>query len=226
MRRPVRSQDTQAAPGTNSGVKRAAIYVLAYNGGEAHSLSPNPREPSLRELVAQRGLRLCNVYMDRAGGTSKRRPGFDALMAAAERGRFQVVVVSSLSEFAQTVRQSVFALDELRALGIDFVSCQEAIDSSAHSGSSLYSIITAMSQLERKHIRQGVVAGLQRARENGTRSGNPVGRPKVVIDRKKVVEMRLQGKSWSEVAKACGAGVTTVRRGYLEEIAMTSSDGG
>jgi DNA invertase Pin-like site-specific DNA recombinase len=54
---------------------------------------------------------------------------------------------------------------------------------------------------------------LRRAKEQGTRSGNPVGRPKVIFDRAKV-EPPNGGGSWREIALACGVGVTTVRRAY------------
>lgn len=57
-------------------------------------------------------------------------------------------------------------------------------------------------------------AGLEHARKNGTRTGRPIGRPRVYIDRDHVVELRNQGNSWREVAKRLGVGVGTVRRVY------------
>jgi len=41
-----------------------------------------------------------------------------------------------------------------------------------------------------------------------------VGRPKVILRRDHVLDLRNQGKSWRQIAKECGAGVTTVRRAY------------
>src|SRR5215831_16383677 len=67
---------------------------------------------------------------------------------------------------------------------------------------------------ERIRISERVRAGLSRARVQGTRSGNPVGRPKTIFDRGKVADLRNQGRSWREIARACNAGVTTVRRAY------------
>jgi len=67
---------------------------------------------------------------------------------------------------------------------------------------------------ERRRIRERVRAGLELARTLGTRSGNPVGRPRRLFSRDKVIELRAQGRSWREIAKECHAGATTVRRAY------------
>jgi DNA invertase Pin-like site-specific DNA recombinase len=67
---------------------------------------------------------------------------------------------------------------------------------------------------ERIRISERVRAGLDRARAHGTRSGRPVGRPRVVFRRDQVVEHRNRGESWRQTAKACGIAVTTARRAY------------
>ena len=73
-------------------------------------------------------------------------------------------------------------------------------------------VTTAMAELERSLIRERVVAGLNFAQANGTKSGKTVGRPRKVFRRDTVLEMRGAGKSWREIARAVSAGVTTVRR--------------
>ncbi len=65
-----------------------------------------------------------------------------------------------------------------------------------------------------KTVAEHVRAGLERARKNGTRTGRPIGRPRVYIDRIEVVELRSQGVSWRAIADKLGAGVGTVRRIY------------
>jgi DNA invertase Pin-like site-specific DNA recombinase len=57
----------------------------------------------------------------------ERRPGLDALMADAQRGKFDVVVVWRFDRFARSTNQLILALEEFRGLGIDFVSHQEAL---------------------------------------------------------------------------------------------------
>jgi DNA invertase Pin-like site-specific DNA recombinase len=133
-------------------------------------------------------------------------------MADARRGAFEVVVVFRFDRFARSVKQLVLALEELRSLGIDFISHQEAPDISTPMGEVMFAIIAAMAQLERSIIRERVQAGIAHARLRGTKSGRPIGRPRVVFDRTQAVELRAQGMSWGEIAKKLGTTLTSVRR--------------
>lgn len=88
------------------------------------------------------------------------------------------MVVWRFDRFARSVKQLVMALEEFRTLGIEFISHQEALDTSTPMGKAMFTIIAAMAELERSVIRERVMAGLEYARAHGTKSGRPVGRPK------------------------------------------------
>jgi DNA invertase Pin-like site-specific DNA recombinase len=147
-------------------VKRAAAYIRVSTAskskeGDTTTLVQNPevQEQPLRALVDQRGWVLHNVYSDRTSGAKARRPGLDALMADARRGRFDVVVVWRFDRFARSVKQLVLALEEFGALGIDFISHQETLDTSTPMGKAMFTIIAAMAELERSITRERIVAG-------------------------------------------------------------------
>ncbi len=107
------------------------------------------------------------------------------------------------------------ALSEFRSLGIDFVSHQQALDTSTPMGSCMFAVIAAMAELERNVIRERVVSGLEYAKAHGTKSGREIGRPRAVFDRARVIAMRdREGMSWREIAAELGVGVGTVRRAY------------
>jgi len=86
-------------------------------------------------------------------------------------------------------------------------------------GTAMFTIIAAMAELERSVIRERVVAGLEYARTQGTRSGKAIGRPRVVFHRDQVIQPRAQGLSWRQIAKAMGVGTTTVRKVYQDQMA-------
>ena len=69
-----------------------------------------------------------------------------------------------------------------------------------------------MAELERSIIRERVVAGLEHAQWNGTRSGLAVVRPKVIFDRDLAIQLREQGLLWRQIARKLDVRVTTVRR--------------
>jgi DNA invertase Pin-like site-specific DNA recombinase len=82
-------------------------------------------------------------------GAKESRPGLQALTADPRRGMFGVVVVWRFNRFARSVKQLVMALEEFRTLGIEFVSHQEALDTSTPMGKAMFTIIAAMAELER-----------------------------------------------------------------------------
>ena len=214
-------QRKQVCGGMATRGRNAAIYVRGSTAAKSKQIDTvnfvqnlEVQEQPLRELVQQRGWQFQQIYSDRASGAKEKRPGLNALMADARRGLFDVVVVWRFDRFAWSVKQLILALEEFRALGIDFVSHQEALDTSTPMGRAMFTIVAAIAELERNIIRERVVAGLEYAHTNGTRSGKPVGRPRVIFRHDQVFELRNQGVPWRQIAKICGVGVTTVRRAY------------
>jgi DNA invertase Pin-like site-specific DNA recombinase len=210
-----------AQSGSASQVKRAGVYVRVSTAsrtkhGDALTFDQDPavQEQPLRELVAQRGWTLHRVYSDRASGAKERRPGLDALVADARRGALDVVVVWRFDRFARSVKQLVLALEEFRSLGIDFISHQEALDTSTPMGRAMFTIIAAMAELERSVIRERVIAGMEYSRQHGTKSGKPVGRPKAVFRRDQIEELKRQGLGWRQIGRRLGVSATTIRRAY------------
>jgi DNA invertase Pin-like site-specific DNA recombinase len=88
----------------------------------------------LREYVERRGWKLDEEYIDEGSGSRERRPALDRLTADARRRAFDAVVVFRFDRFARSVSHLARALDEFRALGIEFVSLHEAIDTSTPMG--------------------------------------------------------------------------------------------
>jgi DNA invertase Pin-like site-specific DNA recombinase len=202
---------------------RAALYVRVSTNsktrhGDATAFDQDPavQEQPLRDLIARRGWTSYRIYSDRLSGAKERRPGLDALMADTRRGAFDVVVVWRFDRFARSTRQLVMALDEFHSLGIDFISHQEALDTSTPMGRAMFAIIAALAELERNVIRERTTAGLEYARQFGTKSGKPIGRPKLVFPRDQVSRLHTQGISGREIARRLRVGESTVRRSLAE----------
>ena len=100
----------------------------------------------------------------------------------------------------------MLALEEFKNLGIDFVSFQENLDTSSPLGSAIFTIISAVAQLERDIIAERVKAGLRRAKENGKK----LGRTRASVDIEKIHWLRSKGLSLRAIAKETGVSRTTV----------------
>lgn len=106
-----------------------------------------------------------------------------------------MVLVWRFDRFARSVKQLIQALEEFRSLGIDFMSHQEALDTSTPMGRAMFTIIATMAELEGSVIRERVVAGIEYERVRGTKSGKPIGRPPAVFKRDQAKQLacpRLQ----------------------------------
>jgi DNA invertase Pin-like site-specific DNA recombinase len=211
-------------PTNSTATKRAALYVRVSTTNRASrnqavfEQNPEVQEQPLRQMAEQRGWSVVKVYSDRMSGAKEDRPGLKTLMADARRGAFDVVLVWRFDRFARSIEQLVTGLAEFRSLGIDFVSCQEALDTSTPMGKAMFTIIGAMSELERNVIRERIVAGLEHAKTHGTKSGDPIGRPQAVFSRTRVLELRAEGKSWRQIATSLGVGIATAHRTFQASV--------
>ena len=184
-------------------MKRIAIYARVSTTDQ----STESQLLDLRRYVSDRGWTIFKEYVDEGiSGTKDSRPALNELMNDAKKRRFDVVLVWRFDRFARSTKHLILALEEFKNLGIDFVSYQENIDTSSPLGSAIFTIISAVAQLERDIIAERVKAGLRRAKENGKK----LGRPRVSVDTEKIHWMRAKGLSLRAIAKETGVSRTTV----------------
>jgi DNA invertase Pin-like site-specific DNA recombinase len=184
--------------------KRAAVYIRISTGDQ----NPDLQKHELPEYCERRGWHVAVNYTDTLTGSKDTRSGLDRLMADARRRKFDVVLVWRFDRFARSTSHLLRALEEFCALGIDFVSVTEAIDTSTPAGKMVFTVLGAVAELERSIIRERVIAGQRAARRRGVRFG----RPSVVIDAAKVLTLRERGMSWRAIAAETGFAKDTLRR--------------
>jgi DNA invertase Pin-like site-specific DNA recombinase len=100
------------------------------------------------------------------------------------------------------------ALETFQALGIEFVSLSEQMDTSTPTGKMVFTVLGAVAELERSLIVERVKAGLRNARAKGKK----LGRPKKVMDDARIVGLRAQGLAWRAIANQLGVGLATLHR--------------
>lgn len=166
----------------------------------------------LRTYCAARRFEPAREYIDVGqSGAKESRPELNKLMEDARKRKFDVIVVWRFDRFARSTKHLLLALEEFRSLGIQFISYQENIDTSSPLGQALFTIVSAVAQLERDLIRERVSAGIRNARANGKK----LGRPMRAVDRGRILQMRAEGQSLQHIANALGIGYGTVRARLL-----------
>jgi DNA invertase Pin-like site-specific DNA recombinase len=187
---------------------KIAIYarVSTKNGQD-----PEMQLAELREYTRNRRWKIVGEYVDRGiSGASDSRPELNRLMADANRRRFDVVAVWKFDRFARSVSHLLRALETFRALGIEFVSLSENIDTSTPTGKMVFTVLASVAELERSLIGERVRAGLRNAKAQGTRLGRPPLKDLSVAETQRLRRERRRSRtSYKALAEKYGVSVWT-----------------
>jgi DNA invertase Pin-like site-specific DNA recombinase len=186
---------------------RVAIYARVSTINHGQDVSLQTRE--LQQFAAARSWTIAGEYIDAGvSGSKDSRPELNRLMADAHKRRFDVVCVWRFDRFARSVSHLLRALETFKALGIDFVSYSEQMDTSTPAGKMVFTVLGAVAELERSLIVERVRAGLRNARAKGKH----LGRPRTVVDGATIIRLRSQGRSIREIADQLGYSRGTVHK--------------
>jgi DNA invertase Pin-like site-specific DNA recombinase len=191
--------------------KRVAIYLRV---STTEQTVENQRR-ELEAVAARHGWDVAAVFEDAGISGAKgrdARPGLDALMKGVARRDFDMVAAWSVDRLGRSLIDLLDLLRELHAKGVDLFLHQQGLDTSSPAGKALYQMLGVFSEFERAMIRERVVAGLARARADGTK----LGRRRIEnTDARKVAAIRsarAEGKGIRRIARDLGVGVGTVLR--------------
>jgi DNA invertase Pin-like site-specific DNA recombinase len=129
-------------------------------------------------------------------------------MTDAHRRKFDALLVWKIDRFGRSLKHLVNALADLCAYGVAFVSFRDNLDLSTTSGRLMFQIIGAMAEFERSLIQERIKAELRNARAKGKKFG----RPRAQVDAARVVALRSQGLSWSQVCRTLNVSKGSAQR--------------
>jgi DNA invertase Pin-like site-specific DNA recombinase len=188
---------------------RAGLYGRVSTVNQGQDVNTQLRE--LREYCERRSWTVAGEYVDSGiSGARDRRPELDRMMADAHKRRLDVVAVWRFDRFARSVRHLLRALDTFSALGIEFVSLSESLDTATPAGRMVFTVLGAVAELERSLIAERVRAGLRHAKARGKR----LGRPRVDVDSARIAALRNAGRSWRQIVQELGVGKGTAQRAH------------
>lgn len=160
-------------------------------------------------FLERRGWRLVETYCDQAvSGSKDRRPALDQMRIDARHRRFDILLVWRAHRLFRSLRHMVLTLDELRALGVDFVSVGEPFDTTTPQGQLLFHVTASFAEFERGLLIERTKAGLAAARRRGKR----IGRPRVFVPVERARSLIASGMSMRATAKELEVGFATLHR--------------
>lgn len=185
------------------------LRVALYARVSTHDQQTLPLQiRAMREYAAKRNWIIIAQIKEVGSGASQREQR-ETLLAAARRREIDVVLVWRLDRWGRSVADLVSTLQELQHLGVGFVSLTEALDLTTPAGRAMAGLLAVFAEFEREILRERVRAGLDHARQQGTRLGRP---PSVVHQADAARKLHRQGISKSEIARQLAFSPTSVRR--------------
>lgn len=131
------------------------------------------------QVDALRAAGCVEIFTDQGiSGAKRRRPGFDAALAAVGAG--DTLMIWKMDRAFRSLRHALETIEELEHRGVEFSSLTEAIDTGTASGRCMFHLVSAFAEFERNLISERTKAGLHAARGRGVKLGRPRGEEMVV----------------------------------------------
>jgi DNA invertase Pin-like site-specific DNA recombinase len=191
--------------------RRVAIYLRV---STSEQTTKNQRR-ELKAVAARHGWDVVGIFEDAGISGAKgrdERPGLHEMMKAVSRREVDMIAAWSVDRLGRSLIDLLDFLRELHAKGVDLFLHQQGLDTSTPSGRAMFQMMGVFAEFERAMIRERVLAGIARARDDGTRLGRPpiedTGAHKVQA----VHAMRAKGMGVRRIAREAGLGVGTVLR--------------
>jgi DNA invertase Pin-like site-specific DNA recombinase len=175
---------------------------------------------ALREYVSRQGWETTEYVEKLSGKEGSRRPEMERLLADAQNRRFEVCVAWKMDRFGRSALDALENVRSLSAYGVRFlVTTMPAIDTDDRSpfAKCILTMMAAFAELERAFIVErthaGQIAyrasfaagkvGAGKGRHSKSGKDLPVGRQRIVFDRRQVAELAAGGASIRQIAKVC-----------------------
>src|SRR3954465_10060888 len=149
--------------------KRVALYLRV---STTEQTTRNQRR-ELKAVADRHGWEIVKVFEDAGISGAKGRDGLEERLKAVARREFDMVAAWSVDRLGRSLMDLLGLLKELHAKGVDLFLHQQGLDTSTPSGRAMFQMLGVFAEFERAMIRERVLAGIARAREDGTQLGRP-----------------------------------------------------
>ena len=201
---------------------RVGLYERVSSEEQVEGYSLDAQDRAGRLYCEAHGWEIAQVYRDegrsaRADDLAK-RPAFREMLADAEAGRLDVIVVHKLDRFARNLRVTLETLERLERSSVGFVSISEQMDFTTPIGKVILATLAAFAQYYSDNLSTETKKGKQERKAQGmyngllpfglkkNTSGVPVPDPEAYPALLLAFRLAAEGKSDRDVADALNAG--------------------
>ena len=143
---------------------RTAFYLrVSTNSDEQENSLENQRQACFTTLRLHPEYSLAGIYQDDgiSGTQARKRPGFIAMVKAAEAGQIDLIITKSLSRWSRNTLESLLFVRQLREKGCHFIFERENIDTRQKFSEFILTLYSAFSQEESRSISENTKLGIR-----------------------------------------------------------------
>ena len=186
---------------------RAVLYCRVSTSSQ--SVERQIRE--LTDIAKSNDWEIVETYTDMGISGAKgrdKRPELDRMMRDSIKGKFDVVMVSSIDRLGRSLQHLIEILNDLQSKSVELFMLKQSIDTTTPSGKMMFSVISAFAEFERSIIRERVVSGLENAKAKGVVLGR---KSNLTPDtEEKIISMKSGGASIRKITSECSVGTQTI----------------
>lgn len=186
------------------GQVKCALYARVSKADDTQN--PENQLMRLTAYANERGWIIHGQYVDRASGADANRPELRRMLRDASARRFGLVLTTKIDRIARSSLHLKQVLAELEGRSVKFECTDQPFSTNTPTGRLLFGILGEIAEFERALIIERTKAGLQRAKAQGKR----LGRPRVSVDRARILELKAQGLGCRKIADALGVSHQTI----------------
>jgi len=187
-------------------------------------VSTAAQDPQLQiNALIEDGVLAADIYSDVTSGgkVALDRPGIRGLLARAEPG--DTIIVWRIDRLGRSLIDMLNTVQLFKDRELQLRSISDGIDPATSTGRLLLNMFSTLAEYERELITERVNAGIEAARQSGTRFGRPVSDPSITATKLALVaEARGMGRTAAEAASMVGWSRATLYRHQQRASALTS----
>ncbi|HUW34293.1 MAG TPA: recombinase family protein [Planctomycetota bacterium] len=136
---------------TEKDQRRAVIYARVSVSEQANTefCSLDGQEARCRDLRRAKDWEIVGSLKDVSTGSNTDRHQLQKLLADAEKGRFDVVLVYKLDRLSRSVLDFRMVINALQRDGVDLVSVTESFDTSTSAGRLMMNLLASFAEFAR-----------------------------------------------------------------------------
>jgi DNA invertase Pin-like site-specific DNA recombinase len=190
---------------TEPAARCVALYArVSTNGHGMHDgQDPETQLHAMRRHCEYKGWSIAGEYVDRGwSGAKTSRPELNRLMRDAAAKKFNVALIWRFDRFGRSTSHLLDSLEKFKALGIEFASLTEEIDTLTAHGKMVFTMLAAVAEMERALTGERIKAKLRFIKETEGRVPGP--KRGVKITNEELKRRRAAGESLREIARSLG----------------------